>query len=286
MRWSRGGYAAGAAAKTAELLVTPIDAHTYDDAHDAGGGGLQQRPSPLGSPRRVRRVIMQALHFYTRRLVLLTALVFFGFLFLIASRSPSTDSDDPRGWSPNRGRFAQPMAMRPGEQRAEPPQAPPVAGLGWLPYSQLGMQSQLQSWPLKCLILGIPSTRDIEVVERLRMHLRDVDLKALAAATCPKNITLATYWAQTQTRAAVPRRDSWERFYADISSCDLYHDDSLVDTLLHDMATLPIKHAAIMEGGTQGERGRLRTWPLAESACFKSNLSSRSQTTNKPFSSR
>ena len=35
--------------------------------------------------------------------------------------------------------------------------------------------------------------------------------------------------------------DNWERFYEHIGTCDLYRDETLIDKLLHDAATLPIK---------------------------------------------
>lgn len=49
----------------------------------------------------------------------------------------------------------------------------------------------------------------------------------------------------------MPTRDTWERFYAEIGSCDMYHNEKLIDELLYDLNKLPIKHTAIMEGGTQ-----------------------------------
>lgn len=50
---------------------------------------------------------------------------------------------------------------------------------------------------------------------------------------------------------SVPKRDAWERFYAQIGSCDLYRDEQMIQELLNELATLPLKHVAIMEGGTQ-----------------------------------
>lgn len=100
LRWSRGGYAVGEA-KTVELLISPTGTHTQTSRSSSRSGSRspQQRVSPLGSPRRVRRVIMQRLHLNVRRLVIVTALVFFGFLFLLASRSPISDSSESRGES-------------------------------------------------------------------------------------------------------------------------------------------------------------------------------------------
>uniref|UniRef100_A0A914HZI5 FAM20 C-terminal domain-containing protein n=1 Tax=Globodera rostochiensis TaxID=31243 RepID=A0A914HZI5_GLORO len=55
---------------------------------------------------------------------------------------------------------------------------------------------------------------------------------------------------ETQGRV-VPKQDSWERFYAQIGSCDLYREEAMIDALLADLNKLEIKHTAIMEGGTQ-----------------------------------
>ena len=40
--------------------------------------------------------------------------------------------------------------------------------------------------------------------------------------------------------------DNWDRFYEDIGTCDLYRNDKLIDTLLHDIATMPIKHVGML----------------------------------------
>jgi hypothetical protein len=64
---------------------------------DAGGspGYAEEEPKRPLSPRRFKRLAMQTLRFYTRRIFALVALCFFGFLLLIGSRSPS--GDDPPG---------------------------------------------------------------------------------------------------------------------------------------------------------------------------------------------
>ena len=49
----------------------------------------------------------------------------------------------------------------------------------------------------------------------------------------------------------VPVRDTWERFYAKIGTCDLYRDEEMLQSLLDDLAKLPIKHVETMEGGTR-----------------------------------
>lgn len=75
-------------------------------------------------------------------------------------------------------------------------------------------------------------------------------MKTKAKEACQRNVTLEQYWSESQGRS-VPKRDSWERFYAQIGSCDLYRDEQMVQELLNDLATMPLKHVAIMEGGTQ-----------------------------------
>uniref|UniRef100_A0A0N5AEF9 Fam20C domain-containing protein n=1 Tax=Syphacia muris TaxID=451379 RepID=A0A0N5AEF9_9BILA len=67
--------------------------------------------------------------------------------------------------------------------------------------------------------------------------------------------------------ADVPRRDSWEKFYADIGRCDLYRNDDIVNELLNDLTKLPIKHVAIMDGGTQVKL--ILTFINDEQAVFK-----------------
>lgn len=52
-------------------------------------------------------------------------------------------------------------------------------------------------------------------------------------------------------RRNVPEDDNWERFYSNIGSCSVYSDDQMIDNLLHDLNTSPIKHVHIMDGGTQ-----------------------------------
>uniref|UniRef100_A0A1I8B702 Tudor domain-containing protein n=1 Tax=Meloidogyne hapla TaxID=6305 RepID=A0A1I8B702_MELHA len=67
----------------------------------------------------------------------------------------------------------------------------------------------------------------------------------------PPNLNPESVRFSDLSRRVVPVDDNWERFYAGISSCELYNDDKLVDELLTDMNILRIKHTAIMEGGTQ-----------------------------------
>lgn len=130
-------------------------------------------------------------------------------------------------------------AKKPGEQMPFQPQPPPLLNLPPVKYSDLNIARKI----------------DKELVERIRAHLRKAAPKLAEAAAangseCKKNTTLAEYWMESQGRS-VPTQDSWERFYAQIGSCELYHDDKMIDELLMDMTKLPVKHVAIMEGGTQ-----------------------------------
>lgn len=49
----------------------------------------------------------------------------------------------------------------------------------------------------------------------------------------------------------MPKKDSWENFYSQIGSCDVYRDEKVIDNLLHDLSTMKIKNVQIMDGGTQ-----------------------------------
>ncbi|CAL2051595.1 unnamed protein product [Caenorhabditis brenneri] len=79
---------------------------------------------------------------------------------------------------------------------------------------------------------------------------KDVDFELLKKSECKTNTTLSKYWENSQQRY-VPEDDNWERFYSNIGSCSVYSDDQLIDNLLHDLNTSPIKHVHIMDGGTQ-----------------------------------
>lgn len=53
-------------------------------------------------------------------------------------------------------------------------------------------------------------------------------------------------------RRNLPREDSWDRFYAQIGTCDLYRNKSdIVEELLHDISIMPIKHVTNLDSGTQ-----------------------------------
>ncbi|VDD92634.1 unnamed protein product [Enterobius vermicularis] len=97
-------------------------------------------------------------------------------------------------------------------------------------------------------------------------YLSDLDLDALIASECRNNETLGHFWKRTKG-LDVPRRDSWENFYAEIGSCDLYRSDEVIKRLLHDLNKLPIKHVSIMDGGTQVKL--ILTFTNDEQAVFK-----------------
>ncbi|KAI6177679.1 Fam20C domain-containing protein [Aphelenchoides bicaudatus] len=162
------------------------------------------------------------------------ALCFFGFLLLIGSRSPSVDDPPTAQWNPSQRHYARPMPFRQGEQLNFQPQPGPAAGKDMLSYKEL----------------NIPRHLDDELVQRLQLHLKSLDLKKMAKETCQRNVSLEQFWSESQGRA-VPKRDAWERFYAQIGSCDLYRDEQMIQELLNELATQPLKHVAIMEGGTQ-----------------------------------
>ncbi|VDK43286.1 unnamed protein product [Anisakis simplex] len=112
------------------------------------------------------------------------------------------------------------------------------------------------------------SDREIDnlLVQRLENYVNELDVDAMIANECKNNETLRTFWLRTKG-ADVPQRDSWERFYADIGSCDLYRNEEVLNNLLHELNTLPIKNVAIMEGGTQVKL--ILTFDNDEQAVFK-----------------
>ncbi|CAD5216541.1 unnamed protein product [Bursaphelenchus okinawaensis] len=188
---------------------------------------------------------MNTLHFYTKRIFALICLFFFGFLILIASRGPTESLDaefSSKEWVNQKKnqkyekhpKYIGRMAKRPGEQLEFQPQPAPAAGIGLIPYSDTDVARNI----------------DEEMIRRFNVHLGGIDLKKLAVKACGKNITLAKYWGDTQGRE-VPERDNWEKFYASIGTCDLYRDEVQVQDLLDDLNRMPLKHVAIMEGGTQ-----------------------------------
>uniref|UniRef100_A0A914S2W7 Uncharacterized protein n=1 Tax=Parascaris equorum TaxID=6256 RepID=A0A914S2W7_PAREQ len=91
---------------------------------------------------------------------------------------------------------------------------------------------------------------DDSLVQRLESYMSELDINSMIASECVNNETLRAFWLRTRG-ADVPQRDSWERFYADIGSCDLYRKEELLNDLLRDLNTLEVKNVAIMEGGTQ-----------------------------------
>lgn len=57
------------------------------------------------------------------------------------------------------------------------------------------------------------------------------------------------YW---KFRKTWQKDDSWDLFFAQIGNCDLYRENSeIVQNLLDDMATMPIRSVTNLEGGTQ-----------------------------------
>uniref|UniRef100_A0A183CF71 Fam20C domain-containing protein n=1 Tax=Globodera pallida TaxID=36090 RepID=A0A183CF71_GLOPA len=154
-------------------------------------------------------------------------------LSLIRTRNPER-LQDWRGFRARTHNFdANALRRPPGEQLPFQPQPPPVSNSG----------------PVKYADLNIGRNIDQELVDRIKAHLRRSPI-VNRGPECRKNVTLAEYWMETQGRV-VPKQDSWERFYAQIGSCDLYREEAMIDALLADLNKLEIKHTAIMEGGTQ-----------------------------------
>uniref|UniRef100_A0A915C909 FAM20 C-terminal domain-containing protein n=1 Tax=Parascaris univalens TaxID=6257 RepID=A0A915C909_PARUN len=107
---------------------------------------------------------------------------------------------------------------------------------------------------------------DDSLVQRLESYMSELDINSMIASECVNNETLRAFWLRTRG-ADVPQRDSWERFYADIGSCDLYRKEELLNDLLRDLNTLEVKNVAIMEGGTQVKL--IITFSNDEQAVFK-----------------
>lgn len=107
---------------------------------------------------------------------------------------------------------------------------------------------------------------DDTLIARFEKYLSELDMNALTGLECKNNETLREYWRRTR-RIEVPRRDSWEHFYANIGGCDLYREDEVIKSLLSDLSTLPVKHVAIMDGGTQVKL--ILTFSNDEQAVFK-----------------
>uniref|UniRef100_A0AC34FRZ0 FAM20 C-terminal domain-containing protein n=1 Tax=Panagrolaimus sp. ES5 TaxID=591445 RepID=A0AC34FRZ0_9BILA len=176
---------------------------------------------------------MNTLRFYTKRIFLVVCAVFFGFLILIASRSSSLENESHRELSQHYPRPL-PRIVRPGEQLSFQPQPPPILNSPKINYHELGIKREL----------------DQELLDRVKWHIRDTNLDEGAKNECKLNQTLSQYWLKTEGRS-VPVRDSWEKFYAEIGTCDLYRDDEIINNLLKELSTMPIRNVHIMEGGTQ-----------------------------------
>nr|CAD2198199.1 unnamed protein product [Meloidogyne enterolobii] len=196
--------------------------------------------------------MQKGLRFYARRAFWLICLFFICSMFYMASRhGPETneiglkDQDEMliaeykarQDWRKFRPADQQQnhnlVENRPGEQLSFQPQVPP----------------NINSKSVRFSDLNIVRKVDKVLASKIRNYMVQLPHK-LDEGGCMKNTTLAKYWLETHRRV-VPVEDSWERFYAGISSCELYNDDRLVDKLLSDMSKLRIKHTAIMEGGTQ-----------------------------------
>uniref|UniRef100_A0A915EJ57 Uncharacterized protein n=1 Tax=Ditylenchus dipsaci TaxID=166011 RepID=A0A915EJ57_9BILA len=143
---------------------------------------------------------MQTLRFYTKRIFSVVCVFFFAFLILLATRN-SHDVDNPANYLPgvgNKGVYEDnhhPRDLqihRPGEQIAFQPQVAPVLHARPIDYSDLNVDRQV----------------DKELVERIQMHLKNVDLKSMLGRECKKNVTLEDFWLETQSRV-VPKQDSW-----------------------------------------------------------------------------
>ncbi|KAI6240115.1 hypothetical protein M3Y99_00497300 [Aphelenchoides fujianensis] len=186
---------------------------------------------------------MQTLRFYTKRIVVLISCFFFGFLILIASRSPSEESGGSTGLSRKDHHSNDFVPMQNGKHRSDTRARCPCDPASSSTSNRSPVQAQEPQ-------THVPRPQDKELIERLQMHLRGLNLKAMARSVCERNVTLEQFWSETQGRT-VPKRDKWEQFYANIGSCDLYRDEQLVQELLDDLNTMPLKHVGIMDGGTQ-----------------------------------
>ena len=85
---------------------------------------------------------------------------------------------------------------------------------------------------------------DLKVAARLKSALDSFYASPANVKECDTKETLNEYYLRTRHRPllAKPANNSWDAFYNDIGSCDLYRDEALIDRLLHDIATLPVKH--------------------------------------------
>lgn len=68
---------------------------------------------------------------------------------------------------------------------------------------------------------------------------------------CPNPRTLEQYW-KSKYGNKMAKIDDWDKFYAQIGTCDLYRANSqVVENLLRAVAASPIKHIANLDSGTQ-----------------------------------
>lgn len=75
-----------------------------------------------------------------------------------------------------------PIIQRPGEQLSFQPQPPPILNSPKISYNELNIKRNI----------------DTEVVERIQMHIREIDLQSMIAQECSKNETLEQYWLRTE----------------------------------------------------------------------------------------
>lgn len=152
-----------------------------------------------------------------------------------------------------------------GHEWDEPPWSSDIGGTSKpedrLRASHYGPQMSFQGQPKPPSLIrkefeedpfNFPTHVNWMVLNRLYSFIKGKDLYSLSLSECQDNITLAKYWMKFKQKS-VPERDSWEKFYAQIGSCNLYNDDGLVNDLLVDLNRASIKTVHIMDGGTQAK---------------------------------
>ncbi|TMS32659.1 hypothetical protein L596_000471 [Steinernema carpocapsae] len=201
---------------------------------------------------------MRTLRFNTKRTFALISIAFSSTLLFIVCFQHDSFKEHEEGWLPVPNRSPKfsgsnsrlRSVKRLDEQLSFQLQAPPSLQTSLPRYSELHVKRFL----------------DPELVDRIRRYSNSIKFSELTVTECRNNETLAKFWKRSKG-LTVPVRDSWEKFYAGIGTCDLYHDESIIDELLKDLNTLPIKHTAIMEGGTQVKL--LLTFENDKQAVFK-----------------
>uniref|UniRef100_A0A0N5A307 Fam20C domain-containing protein n=1 Tax=Parastrongyloides trichosuri TaxID=131310 RepID=A0A0N5A307_PARTI len=184
---------------------------------------------------------MQTLHFHTNRIFLLVSILFFILFIIIAHQKLFKYIDENDQMLYNSKKLINPKIYRVikeekhyGEQLSFPKQGLPHIKEDVVEYG----------------LLNVERIVDSEVADRLQIHMKKIDFSKLIPLECPVNITLEEFWKESKFKQ-VSKLDSWEVFYSKISSCEVYQEGSHMDQLLHDLNTMEIKSAHIMEGGTQ-----------------------------------